>query len=79
MLSPCRRPFTKKVKVNSPEKLKNDSALSVGPGHTVRLELTPEPLTVHTDLSLSYAMAEALQNNGSIHSCHAMVGRVSGV
>ncbi len=35
--------------------------LSIRPGHTIRLEVTKEPLTVHTGFSLHYAMAEALQ------------------
>ena len=50
----------KKVKVNIPKQFKNGIPLSVRPGHTVRLEVTQEPLTVHTGLSLFYAMAESL-------------------
>jgi hypothetical protein len=49
-----------KVKVSIPKKFKQGIPLSVRPGHTVRLEVTQEPLTVHTGLSLFYAMAEAL-------------------
>jgi hypothetical protein len=50
-------------KVKSPrrEELQSGIPLKVRKGHTVRLETTDEPLTVHTGLSLFYAMAEALE------------------
>jgi hypothetical protein len=51
----------KKVKVRVPEKLRKGIPLATGPKHTVRLEVTDEALTVHTGLSLFYAMAEALE------------------
>jgi hypothetical protein len=50
-----------KVKKTIPKNLKSGIPLKVRPGHTVRLEVTDEPLTVHTGLSLFYAMAEALE------------------
>ena len=50
-----------KVKVKIPEKLRKGIPLGTGPKHTVRLEVTDEALTVHTGLSLFYAMAEALK------------------
>lgn len=50
----------KRVKVKISKKFKDGIPLSVRPGHTVRLEVTQEPLTVHTGLSLFYAMSEAL-------------------
>lgn len=49
-----------RVKMKVPEKLQRGIPLTIRPGHTVRLEVTQEPLTVHTGLSLFYAMAEAL-------------------
>ncbi|HHT9121991.1 MAG TPA: IS1380 family transposase [Candidatus Wunengus sp. YC63] len=49
-----------KVKTKIAKKLKRGLPLSIRPGHTIRLEVTNEPLTVHTGLSLHYAMAEAL-------------------
>lgn len=51
----------KKVKVKIPEKLRKGIFLTTGPRHTVRLEVTDEALTVHTGLSLFYAVAEALE------------------
>ena len=51
----------KRVKVKIPEKLRKGIPLATGPRHTVRLEVTDEALTVHTGLSLFYAMAEALK------------------
>lgn len=51
----------KKVKMRIPEKLRKGIPLKTGPNHTVRLEVTDEALTVHTGLSLFYAMAEALE------------------
>lgn len=51
----------KKVKIRIPEKLRKGISLKTGPNHTVRLEVTDEALTVHTGLSLFYAMAEALE------------------
>ena len=50
-----------RVKKTIPKKLKDGIPLKIRPGHTVRLEVTDEPLTVHTGLSLFYAMAEALE------------------
>src|SRR5208337_2026847 len=50
-----------RVKKNIPKKLKDGIPLKVRPGHTIRLEVTDEPLTVHTGLSLFYAMAEAVE------------------
>jgi len=49
-----------KMKTQIPQKLQSGIPLKVREGHTVRLEATDEPLTVHTGLSLFYAMAEAL-------------------
>ena len=51
----------KKVKTKIPEKLRKGIPLATSPRHTVRLEVTDEALTVHTGLSLFYAMAEALE------------------
>jgi len=51
----------KKVKLKIPKKLGKGIPLKTAPNHTVRLELTDEALTVHTGLSLFYAMAEALK------------------
>lgn len=48
------------VKTKISQKLKKGLPLGVRPGHTIRLKVTKEPLTVHTGLSLYYAMAEAL-------------------
>jgi len=50
-----------KVKTKIPEKLKKGIPLTIRPGHTIRLKATTEPLTVHTGLSLFYAMAEILK------------------
>ena len=49
-----------KMKTKIPKKLKRGLPLSIRPGHTIRLEVTKYLLTVHTGLSLHYAMAEAL-------------------
>jgi len=49
------------VKIPMGQKLQSGIPLKVRKGHTVRLETTEEPLTVHTGLSLFYAMAEALE------------------
>ena len=51
----------KQVKTSIPKHLQGGIPLKVRPGHTIRLEVTDEPLTVHTGLSLFYAMAEALE------------------
>ena len=51
----------KQGKKQIPQKLQSGIPLKVRQGHTVRLEATEEPLTVHTGLSLLYAMAEALE------------------
>lgn len=50
-----------RVKKTIPKNLKDGIPLKIRPGHTIRLEVTDEPLTVHTGLSLFYAMAEALE------------------
>ena len=50
-----------KVKKEIPEKLMKGIPLTIRPGHTIRLKGTNEPLTVHTGLSLFYAMAETLK------------------
>src|SRR3989304_8435196 len=50
----------KQVKKGIPKNLKKGIPLKIRPGHTVRLEVTDEPLTVHTGLSLFYAMSETL-------------------
>jgi hypothetical protein len=50
-----------KVKKKIPEKLMKGIPLTIRPGHTIRLKGTNEPLTVHTGLSLFYAMAETLK------------------
>jgi hypothetical protein len=50
-----------RVKKTIPKNLKDGIPLKVRPGHTIRLEVTEEPLTVHTGLSLFYAMAETLE------------------
>jgi hypothetical protein len=50
-----------KVKRTLPKNVQSGIPLKVRPGHTVSLEVTEEPLTVHTGLSLFYAMAEALE------------------
>jgi len=50
-----------KVKTKIPEKLKKGIPLTIRPGHSIRLKATTEPLTVHTGLSLFYAMAEILK------------------
>jgi hypothetical protein len=52
--------FMKQVKPEIPERLRKGIPLSIRKGHTVRLEVTQEPLTVQTGLSLFYAMAEVL-------------------
>ncbi len=51
----------RKVKAKIPERLRKGIPLKTGPSHTVRLEVTDEALTVHTGLSLFYAMAEAFE------------------
>lgn len=50
-----------RVKMKIPEKLIKGIPLTIRPGHTIRLKATTEPLTVHTGLSLFYAMAETLK------------------
>jgi hypothetical protein len=51
----------KQVKNGIPKNLQKGIPLKVRPGHTVRLEVTDEPLTVHTGLSHFYSMAETLE------------------
>ena len=51
----------KQVKKGIPKNMRRGIPLKVRPGHTVRLEVTDEPLTVHTGLSLFYAMSETLE------------------
>jgi len=55
-----------KVKPKIPEKLKKGIPLTIRPGHTIRLKATTEPLTVHTGLSLFYAMAQTLNIPGNL-------------
>jgi hypothetical protein len=55
------RPFHQKGEKRIPENVKKGIPLQIRRGHTVRLQVTEEPLTVHTGLSLFYAMAEALE------------------
>jgi hypothetical protein len=56
----------KQVKRGNGKKIQFGIPLEVRPGHTVRLETTEEPLTVHTGLSLFYAMAEVLEIPGTL-------------
>ena len=51
----------KQVNSETLKKLQSGIPLKVRKGHTVHLETTEDPLTVHTGLSLLYAMAEALE------------------
>jgi len=51
----------KLVNSRSLEKLESSIPLKVRHGHTVHLETTDDSLTVHTGLSLFYAMADALE------------------
>ena len=51
----------KEVKERIPRKLRDGIPLTIRPGHTVLLEITEEPLTVYSGLSLFYAMAETLE------------------
>jgi len=51
--------FREKVKKRIPKNLQGGIPLKVFPDHTVRLQVTEEPLTVPTGLSLFQAMAEA--------------------
>jgi hypothetical protein len=51
----------KQVKKGIPQNVQQGIPLKVRAGHTVRLEVTDEPLTIHTGLSLFYAMAETLE------------------
>jgi hypothetical protein len=51
----------KQVNSATLKKLQSGIPLKVRKGHTVHLETTEDPLTVHTGLSLLYAMAEALE------------------
>lgn len=50
----------KQVVTEVSDRLRKGIPLTIRKGHTVRLEVTQEPLTVQTGLSLFYAMAEAL-------------------
>jgi hypothetical protein len=50
----------KQVATEVSERLRKGISLKIRKGHTVRLEVTQEPLTVQTGLSLFYAMAESL-------------------
>ncbi|MGQ3685016.1 MAG: hypothetical protein ACUBOA_08465 [Candidatus Loosdrechtia sp.] len=43
-----------KMKKHIPQKLKEGIPLTTRSGHKVRLEVTDEPLTVHTGLPLHY-------------------------
>jgi len=49
--------FMKQVNSETLKKLQSGIPLKVRKGHTVRLETTQDPLTVHTGVSLLYAMA----------------------
>jgi hypothetical protein len=51
----------RKVKTKIPQRLREGIPLKTGRNHTVRLEVTKEALTVHSGLSLFYAMAESLE------------------
>ena len=51
----------KQVNSETLKKLQSGIPLKVRKGHTVRLETTQDPLTVHTGVSLLYAMAESLE------------------
>jgi hypothetical protein len=51
----------KQLNSETSKKLPSGIPLKVRKGHTVHLETTEDPLTVHTGLSLLYAMAEALE------------------
>ncbi len=51
----------KQVETGIPNNLQRGIPLKVRPGHTFRLEVTDEPLIVHTGLSLFYTMAETLE------------------
>ena len=55
------RPFHEKSEKRGSGKCTERNPAQSSSGHTVRLEITDEPLTVHTGLSLLYAMAEALE------------------
>ena len=48
------------MKEKNYKKLEKGLPLTIRSGHTIRLEMTKEPLTVHTGLSLQYTMTEAL-------------------
>lgn len=50
----------RQVKNGIPKNLQQGIPLKIRPGHTVCLEVIDEPLTVHTGISLFYAMAETL-------------------
>jgi len=67
-----------KVKGKIPEELRKGIPLKTGPSHTVRLEVTDEALTVHTGLSLFYAMAEALEIPRTLDECVKVKQRESG-
>ena len=49
------------VKKGGPKKLQSGIPLEFCKGHTILLETTEEPLTVHTGPSPFYAMVEALE------------------
>ena len=67
-----------KVKGKIPKELRKGIPLKTGPSHTVRLEVTDEALTVHTGLSLFYAMAEALEIPRTLDECVKVKQRESG-
>jgi len=67
-----------KVKKEIPEKLMKGIPLTIRPGHTIKLKGTNEPLTVHTGLSLFYAMAETLQMPKSLDNHVQVKQRDSG-
>ena len=70
--------FMGKVKGKIPKELRKGIPLKTGPSHTVRLEVTDEALTVHTGLSLFYAMAEALEIPRTLDECVKVKQRESG-
>ena len=54
------------MKEKNYKKLEKGLPLTIRSGHTIRLEMTKEPLTVHTGLSLQYTMTETLREDVAI-------------
>ena len=67
-----------KVKKTIPKKLIKGIPLTIRPGHTIRLKATTELLTVHTGLSLFYAMAHTLNIPGNLGKHVKVKQRASG-